>query len=80
MTDNEPRDNTFAKAIGTLLGYLVFLAFILIATPWFGLGAVNRLFDLSIPHTFLNYVYVWTIVLIVRGVPARVFRQAEPSD
>lgn len=80
MTENEPRDNTFAKAIGTLLGYLVFLAFILIATPWFGLGAINRLFDLNIAHTFLNYVYVWTIVFIIRGMPARVFRQVEPSE
>lgn len=54
-------------AFGQLIGAVIALVFIIVVFPWFGLGAINRLFGAEIVHNPENYLYFWVILMVLRG-------------
>lgn len=63
-------EETVAAKLGVLAGkflaWAIALVFALVITPWITLGSINRLFDIAIQHSFMNYVYFWAILIVLR--------------
>jgi hypothetical protein len=49
-----------------LIATLMILGFTALI-PWLLIGALNGLFNLTIAHTLINYVFAWVILFIIRA-------------
>lgn len=57
-----------SRSIGFVVGFILVAFVALWFIPWVTLGAINRLFDISIQHSAINYFYFWVIKVFAIGV------------
>jgi len=63
---NEQQEK-IAYNLGRLFGALIYISFVVVVTPWIGLGAINRLFETGVAHTPENYLYFWVVIFVIKS-------------